>query len=309
MYVRYVQYKATVEAHGWIGIQTSGRGLLEDHPGGGRGPGAASRLSICEAGKVSLLHGTAIAGSVSTLEKFLTGNFGEGDLSLDSFCAGSRLFTAAHPCILKNGPLVSAVEALGVALEVLFSPHFAGVCDDLVEALTGHVRPLRLTDSGFLVHTIERAIIITEDRALAFPLSDITCPARCAAFIRTMLEETVQELTDVAKATVLEKQYTVKVALKKGRSGAQVPGVKDPEAGKAEVKMCGSHLGQLLGALKKNDTLIKCLKGGSCKFKHGKLGDITKKALRQAPEQLTFLSLVQLSPCTASQEPWPSPRL
>jgi hypothetical protein len=124
------------------------------------------------------------------------------------------------------------VEALGVALEVLFSPHFAGVCDDLVEALTGHVRPLRLTDSGFLVHAIERAIIIffrtisTEDRALAFPLSNITCPAGCAAFIRTMLEETVQELTDVAKATVLEKQYTVKVALKKGRSAAQVPGVK-----------------------------------------------------------------------------------
>jgi hypothetical protein len=233
---------------------------------------------------VSLLHGTAIAGSVSTLEKFLTGDFGEGELSLDSFCAGSRLSTAAHPCTLQNGPLVSAIEAPGVALEVLFSPHFAGVCDDLIEALRGHVRPLRLTDSGFLVHTIERVIIVffrtvsKEDRALAFPLSDITCPAGCAALLKAMLEKTVQELADVAKATVLEKQYTVKVALKKGRSAALVPVVKDPEAGKAEVRLCGSHLGQLLGAVKKNGALIKCLKGGSCKIKHGKLGDITKEA-------------------------------
>jgi hypothetical protein len=176
------------------------------------------------ASKVSLLNGTVIANSTKALEQFLKGEFGEGELSLDSFCAGSRLSTAAHPCVLQNGPLVSAIETLGVALEVLFSPQFSGACDDLIEALRGHVRPLRLTDSGFLVHTIERTVTIffrivsKEDRALAFPESDVTCPTGCAALLKAMLEEMVQELTDVAKATILEKRYTVQVRLKKERA-------------------------------------------------------------------------------------------
>ena len=124
-----------------------------------------------------------------------------------------------------------------MALEVLFSPQFAGACDDLIEALRGHLRPLRLTDSGFLVHTIERTItrffriVSKEDKALAFPESDVTCPAGCAALLRAMLEEMVHELTDVAKATILEKRYSVQVRLKRERAGTPAPGAK----GKAKV--------------------------------------------------------------------------
>ena len=106
-----------------------------------------------------LMSGTGIAKNPKLLELFLRGDFGEGDLTLDSFCAGARLTTTAFPCILQNAPLVSAIEALAVALEVLFSHKFAGACDDLIEALRGHVRPLRLTDSGFLIHTVERVFI------------------------------------------------------------------------------------------------------------------------------------------------------
>ena len=244
------------------------------------------------ASKVSLLNGTVIANSTKALEQFLKGEFGEGELSLDSFCAGSRLSTAAHPCVLQNGPLVTAIETLGVALEVLFSPQFSGACDDLIEALRGHVRPLRLTDSGFLVHTVERTITIffrivsKEDRALAFPESDVTCPAGCAALLKAMLEEMVQELTDVAKATILEKRYSVQVRLKKERAAAPAAAAKgkarvashEPDGNNVEVNQCGSHLGQLLRAKKKNGAPLKCLKGANCKFKHGKLSDITKEA-------------------------------
>lgn len=67
---------------------------------------------------------------------------------------------------------MSAVEALGVALEVVFSPQFAGVCDDFIEALRGQKRPLKLTNSEFLVHTVERIVTVffrtvcKEERAL-----------------------------------------------------------------------------------------------------------------------------------------------
>ena len=108
------------------------------------------------AGKLSLINGTAIAKDVKVLESFLRGDFGEEGLGLESFCVGAKLSNASYPCTLQNAPLVSAVEALGVALEVLFSPQFAGVCDDLIEALRGHLRPLRLTSSGFLNHVVER---------------------------------------------------------------------------------------------------------------------------------------------------------
>ena len=248
--------------------------------------------AFLRASKVSLLNGTAMANSSKAREQFLTGDFGERELSLDSFCAGSKLSTAAHPCVLQNGPLVSAIETLGVALEVLFSPQFAGSCDDLMEALRGHVRPLRLTDSGFLVHTIERTItrffrvVSKEDKALAFPESDVTCPAGCAALLKAMLEEMVQELTDVAKATILEKRYSVQIRLKRERTVAPAPVMKckarmtsqEPEGSNGEANQCGSHLGQLLRAVKKNGTPLKCLKGANCKFKHGKLSDMTKEA-------------------------------
>ena len=228
-------------------------------------------------GSVFLLNGTMIANSKKALEQFLKGEFGEGELSFDSFCAGSRLSTAAHPCVLQNGPLVSAIETLGVALEVLFSPQFLGACDDLIEALRGHVRPLRLTDSGFLVHSIERTVTIffrivsKEDRALAFPESDVTCPAGCAALLKAMLEETVQELTDVAKATILEKRYSVQVRLKRERAATPAAVAKgkarvashEPEGNNVEVIQFGSHLGQLLRAMKKKGTLLKCLKGAN----------------------------------------------
>ena len=171
------------------------------------------------AGKVSLFSGTAIAKDMKSLELFLRGEFGEGDLSLDSFCSGTKLFTSAHPCVLQNGPLIGALEALGTALEVLFSVQFAGVCDDLIEVLRGHSRPLKLTDAGFLNHTVERVMvkffrtISKEDEARDFPNSDIKTPGGCAALLKVMLADMVRELVDVPKATVLEKNFTVSMRL------------------------------------------------------------------------------------------------
>ena len=242
------------------------------------------------AGKVYLMSGTGIAKNPKLLELFLRGDFGEGDLTLDSFCAGARLTTTAFPCILQNAPLVSAIEALAVALEVLFSHKFAGACDDLIEALRGHVRPLRLTDSGFLIHTVERVfikffrIVSKEDKALETPESDITHPAGCANLLKAMLKEMVCELVDVAKATVLEKRYTVLTRLRKDRAVPKVKGVASPRERNGEklnVDQCGSHLGQLLKAAKKNGTPLKCAKGSECKYLHGKPSEMTKASAVQ----------------------------
>ena len=54
----------------------------------------------------------------------------------------------------------------------------------------------------------------------------MTCPAGCAALLRAMLEEMVQELTDVAKATILEKRYSVQIRLKRERTVAPAPVTK-----------------------------------------------------------------------------------
>ena len=104
--------------------------------------------------------------------------------------------------------------------------------------------------------------------------------------MRGSSEEMVQELTDVAKATILEKRYSVQIRLKRERPVAPAPTMKskarvtsqEPERSNGEANQCGSHLGQLLRAVKKNGTPLKCLKGANCKFKHGKLGDMTKEA-------------------------------
>lgn len=125
--------------------------------------------------KLSLISGTAIAKDSKSLELFLRGDFGEEGLTLESFCVVSKLSSLPQPCIQQNALLVGALEALGVALEILFSYQFAGVCDVLIETLRGHVRPLKLTDSGFLVHSIDRVLVkffrtvSKDDTALEFP--------------------------------------------------------------------------------------------------------------------------------------------
>lgn len=243
------------------------------------------------AGKIYLISGTTIARDLKVLELFLRGGFGDENLTLDSFCAGSKLSMLPQPCSLQNAPLVSALEALAVALEVLFSYKFAGVCDDLVEMLRGHVRPLRLTDSGFLVHTVERVfvkffrIVSKDDEAQEFPGSDITSPTGCASLLKEMLAGMVKELMDVAKATILEKRYTVFARLRKERVIAPVivakakPIDKPQERnGEGSVEQCGSHLGQLLKARKKNGAPLLCAKGKQCKYLHGKISDLTRPA-------------------------------
>ena len=185
---------------------------------------------------------------------------------------------------------MGAVEALAVALEVLFSSEFGGACDDLIETLRGHLRPLRLTDSGFLVHTVERVfvkffrIVGKEDEDRETPDSDITNPAGCASLLKKMLSKMVSELVDVAKVTILEKRYTVLMRLKKERvsvkSAVEKGKVAANSRGRADIKantdQCGSHLGQLLKATKKNGLPLKCAKGSECKYVHGKLSDLSK---------------------------------
>ena len=99
-----------------------------------------------------------------------------------------------------------------------------------------------------------------------------------------MLKEMVCELVDVAKATVLEKRYTVLTRLRKDRAVPKVKDVASPRERSGEklnVDQCGSHLGQLLKAMKKNGTPLKCAKGSECKYLHGKLSEMTKASAVQ----------------------------
>lgn len=244
------------------------------------------------ASKISLISGTAIAKDTKSLELFLRGDFGEEGLTLDSFCVGAKLSSLPQPCIQQNAPLVSALEALGVALEILFSFQFAGVCDVLIEALRGHVRPLKLTDSGFLVHSIDRLFVkffrtvSKDDTALEFPDCDITEPIGCATLLKAMLRTLIQDLTDVVKVTILERRYTLLMRLRKERLvTAPTPATKaKPKAStpppqgrdKGDADQCGSHLGQLLKAVKKNGNPLTCAKGPECRYKHGRLDELTR---------------------------------
>lgn len=143
------------------------------------------------------------------------------------------LSSLPQPCIQQNALLVSALEALGVALEILVSYQFAGVYDVLIEALRGHVRPLKLTDLGILVHSIDRVLVkffrtvSKDDTTLKFPDCDITEPAGCATLLKTLLSAMILDLTDVVKVTILERRYTLLMWLRKKRLvAALAPAIK-----------------------------------------------------------------------------------
>ena len=268
------------------------------------------------ASKISLISGTTIAKDTKSLALFLRGDFGEEGLTLESFCVGAKLSSLAQPCIQQNAPLVGALEALGVALEVLFSFQFAGVCDVLIEALRGHLRPLRLTDSGFLVHSIDRVLVkffrtvSKDDKALEFPECDITEPTGCATLLKNMLSAMILNLTDVVKVTILERRYTLLMRLRKERLvAAPAPPVKaklklsSPQAQgreRGDVDQCGSHLGQLLKAVKKNGNPLTCVKGADCRYKHGKLGELTRASATQLVATMPGWLQECLTPLVAS---------
>lgn len=248
-------------------------------------------------GKLSLIVGTTMAKDMKLLGAFLKGEFGGEDLGINAFCVGAKLSTSAFPCVLQNAPLAYAVEAIEVAMEVLFSSLFLGSCGQLVDALRGHERPLKLTDSGFLVHSVERVfrrffrVVSRDDSALGYPGSDITHPGGCAQLLKAMIAEMLTELTDVAKATILEKRYTIMSRIKKERMAA-LPTTTLPKSKlKSELPertikrnitdMCGAHLGHLLKVSKKNGAPLTCPRGSTCKFKHWKLKDFSKEEAKQ----------------------------
>ena len=80
-------------------------------------------------------------------------------------------------------------------------------------------------------------------------------------------------LTDVAMVTVSEKRYTILVRLRKEHLATTTPPIKmkaktaSPQVREiGDVDQCGSHLGQLLNAVKKNGTLLKCINVTECKY-------------------------------------------
>ena len=61
-----------------------------------------------------------------------------------------------------------------------------------------------------------------------------------------------------------------------GRVGLQ--GAKSPALASNEktVEQCGSHLGELLKASKKNGQPLRCARGAECKYKHGRIRELTR---------------------------------
>ena len=43
-------------------------------------------------------------------------------------------------------------------------------------------------------------------------------------------------------------------------------------------RICGAHLGEILGVVKKGGVALTCRRGEKCRFKHGRLSDLTKEA-------------------------------
>ena len=92
----------------------------------------------------------------------------------------------------------------------------------------------------------------------------------------------------------------------KGRGPAAVNGEKEkPKGGevkreKGEPEQCGSHLGEMLGALRANKAAIVCRKGEMCKYKHGSLSDLTKESAKALAADMPEWLRTPLLPLIAS---------
>ena len=75
---------------------------------------------------------------------------------------------------------MGALDVIEVAPKIILSEHFGGACLAIVEAVRGHLRPLRFAKSGFLDHSAERVFmkyfreISRNEKALEYSASDIT---------------------------------------------------------------------------------------------------------------------------------------
>ena len=225
-------------------------------------------------------------------------------MTVESFCAGDKPSHEAFPCVRHNAPLIASLEALTVALEILFSPSFANVCGDFVDVLKGIDRDFKLTNSGFLFHSVERVVakffrvISKEDTAVDVPGSDVTNPVGCAALLKVMLADLVSNLVDVPKAMVQEKKYTVLMRLAKEATSNNTKESSSKPAEGAEVgnqvtregALCGMHIGSQLKAKKEGGGLFKCVRAPSCPFRHVCLNQVTKdEVLTELPNMPVWM--------------------
>jgi hypothetical protein len=242
---------------------------------------------------ISRIQGLTIFRDKGKLKSLLTGSVlvdisSEPTLTLDDFVIGHKISNKPSPCPSNNIGMISTLENLQVALQVVFSNEFLECFKLFIEDLHGVKRPLQVVAADLLRFSVETTLrkffrMVRSVRGSSLPDQlSLKTPKLCVDYLKSLFAKLSVSLSHFPTMQQHEAYFRFRLArrnemeapTKSADKEAKVvtPTVTfqlaDKGAPPSSTKPCAGFLGGLLGAVNKEGRPYRCNYGSSCSFQH-----------------------------------------
>ena len=190
-----------------------------------------------------------------------------------------------QPDVRSNENLILMLKNLEATMVVFFSPFFQGTFSALLLDLEGFKRPLELVSADFLIHSLEVAFgkffrVVRSQKNSYDTSLDISGPERCSEYLRFLLSELSNDLSDDHKRSRMEEFFTLRLRKEEAftRLAKVAPAEKEKTATAVSIPstvlrsskpICGMHIGSQLNAINdRTKAVYECSAGVACRFAH-----------------------------------------
>ena len=246
---------------------------------------------------ISRIQGLSIFRDKSKMKSLLTGSVlvdssAEPTLTLEDFVIGSKISNKSSACPSNNVGMISMLENLQVALQVVFSDEFLECFKPFIEDLHGVKRPMQLVAADLLRFSVETTLrkffrIVRSVRGSSLPdLLSLKTPKLCVEYLKSLFAKLSVSLSHFPTMQQHEAYFRFRLSRRSEpetptKSADRVAKVVTPtvtfqiaEKGRSQgappqsPKTCAGYMGGLLGAVNKDGRPYMCKYGSGCSFQH-----------------------------------------
>ena len=246
---------------------------------------------------ISRIQGLTIFRDKGKLKSLLTGSVlvdssSEPTLTLDDFVISHKISNKSSPCPSNNIGMISTLENLQVALQVVFSNEFLECFKLFIEDLHGVKRPLQVVAADLLRFSVETTLrkffrMVRSVRGSSLPDQlSLKTPKLCVDYLKSLFAKMSVSLSHFPTMQQHEAYFRFRLARRNEMEAPTKPADKAAKvvtpsvtfqladkgkslgAPPSSTKPCAGFLGSLLGAVNKEGRPYRCNYGSSCSFQH-----------------------------------------
>jgi hypothetical protein len=176
--------------------------------------------------------------------------------------------------------LISALKNFQTVMQVVFSDVFETCLESFIDNLEGVFRPMEVVSADFLKYSVELTLrkffrVVKSVKNTALTEQSLDNPQKCAIFITDLFDKLADNLSDHPSMAKKEAYFRFQISRRSELALPTKPNTPTPKAEKAAVRLnspanaeepkkavtakpCVGHLGNQLGALKKNGRPYSC---------------------------------------------------